>query len=120
MIVLMGYALRWGSTRRYKRAKAQTTPLRTRGRNGIGVERQRNHNNNYHLQEVSAIKKESAYQLMFKDYPDVVNATQMCEMLGGISIKTGYELLKSGKVKSFLVGRSYRIPKLFILEYMGL
>lgn len=57
---------------------------------------------------------------MFKDYPDVVNATQMCEMLGGISIKTGYELLKSGKVKSFLVGRSYRIPKLFILEYMGL
>ena len=75
---------------------------------------------NYHLQEVSAIKKESAYQLMFKDYPDVVSAAQMCEMLGGISIKTGYELLKSGKVKSFLVGRSYRIPKLFILEYMGL
>ena len=67
-----------------------------------------------------AIKKESAYQLMFKDYPDVVSVAQMCEMLGGISIKTGYELLKSGKVKSFLVGRSYRIPKLFILEYMGL
>ena len=79
-----------------------------------------NHNNNHHLQEVSAIKKESDYQLMFKDYPDVVSAVQMCEMLGGISIKTGYELLKSGKVKSFLVGCSYRIPKLFILEYMGL
>jgi len=47
-------------------------------------------------------------------------AGEVREMLGGISIKTGYELLKSGKVKSFLVGRSYRISKLFILEYMGL
>ena len=66
------------------------------------------------------MKTESAYKMMFKEYPDVVNATQMYEMLGGISIKTGYELLRSGKIKSFVVGRSYRIPKLFILEYMGL
>ena len=60
------------------------------------------------------------YEAVALNYPDVVSAAQMCEMLGGISIKTGYELLKSGKVKSFQVGRSYRIPKLFILEYMGL
>ena len=39
-------------------------------------------------------------------------------MLGGISIKTGYKLLKSGKVKSLIVGRQYRIPKLYILEYL--
>lgn len=85
-----------------------------------GQERHWGKTTHNHILEVSAIKKESAYQKMFKDYPDVVSATQMCEMLGGISIKTGYELLKSGKVKSFQVGRSYRIPKLFILEYMGL
>ncbi len=58
------------------------------------------------------------YKLLFTDYPDVVNAEQMCQMLGGISIKTGYKLLKSGKVKSLIVGRQYRIPKLYILEYL--
>ncbi|MCI5976904.1 MAG: helix-turn-helix domain-containing protein [Candidatus Faecousia sp.] len=57
---------------------------------------------------------------MFRDYPDVVTAEQMCQMLGGISIKTGYELLRTKKIKSFTVGRSYRIPKAFILEYMGI
>lgn len=58
------------------------------------------------------------YKLLFTDYPDVVNAEQMCQMLGGISIKTGYKLLKSGKVKSLIVGRQYRIPKIYILEYL--
>ena len=57
---------------------------------------------------------------MFRDYPDVVTAEQMCQMLGGISIKTGYELLRTKKINSFTVGRSYRIPKAFILEYMGI
>lgn len=58
------------------------------------------------------------YTFMFKEYPDVVNAEQLCEMLGGISIKTAYRLLKSGTIKSFVVGRRYRIPKICILEYL--
>ncbi len=58
------------------------------------------------------------YKLLFTDYPDVVTAEQMCQMLGGISIKTGYKLLKSGKVKSLVIGRQYRIPKIYILEYL--
>ena len=57
---------------------------------------------------------------MFRDYPDVVTAEQMCQMLGDISIKTGYELQRTKKIKSFTVGRSYRIPQAFILEYMGI
>lgn len=65
------------------------------------------------------MKKESTYQLLFKEYPDIVDAAQMSEMLG-INIKTGYTLLKSGKIKSIRVGREYKIPKIFILEYMGL
>ena len=59
-------------------------------------------------------------KLLFTDYPDVVNVEQMCEMLGGICDKTAYRLLKSGKIKSFIVGRHYRIPKLNILEYLEL
>ena len=66
------------------------------------------------------MKAQDAYKVMFRDYPDVVNVEQMCEMLGGISIKTGYRLLKDGTIKSFFVGRRYRIPKLYIFEYLEL
>lgn len=66
------------------------------------------------------MKAQEAYKMMFRDYPDVVTVEQMCEMLGGISTKTGYRLLKSGTIKSFVVGRRYRIPKLYIFEYLEL
>lgn len=59
-----------------------------------------------------------AYQCMFREYPDVVNVEQMCEMLGGISTKTGYRLLRSNQVKSIIVGRRYCIPKINIFEYL--
>ncbi len=58
------------------------------------------------------------YKTMFKDYPDVVNVEQMCEMLGGMSTKTACRLLRSGSIKSILTGRRYRIPKVYILEYL--
>ena len=58
------------------------------------------------------------YKTMFKDYPDVVNVEQMCEMLGGMSTKTAYRLLRSRSIKSILTGRRYRIPKVYILEYL--
>ena len=64
------------------------------------------------------MKTQEAYRLMFNSYPDVVAIEQMCEMLGGISIKTGYRLLRSGKIKGFIVGRRYRIPKIYIFEYL--
>ena len=60
-----------------------------------------------------------AYGLMFRNCPDVVNIEQLCEMLGGISTKTGYRLLKSGAIKSFVVARRYRIPKINVFEYMS-
>ena len=64
------------------------------------------------------MKAQDAYKMMFRDYPDVVTVEQMCEMLGGISIKTGYRLLKNGSIKSVVVGRRYRIPKLYVFEYL--
>ena len=66
------------------------------------------------------MKAQEAYKMMFRDYPDVVTVEQMCEMLGGISIKTGYRLLKNGTIKSVVVGRRYRIPKLYVFEYLEL
>ena len=34
-----------------------------------------------------------AYRVMLRDYPDVLNIDQMCEILS-VSTKTGYALLK--------------------------
>lgn len=64
------------------------------------------------------MKAKDAYKLMFANYPDVVNVEQMCEMLGGISTKTGYRLLREGTIKSLIIGRRYRIPKIYVLEYL--
>lgn len=61
------------------------------------------------------MKTQDAYKLIFREYPDVVTVEQMCEMLGGLSTKTGYQLLKSGAIKYFVLGRRYRIPKVILI-----
>ena len=58
-----------------------------------------------------------AYRLMLKEYPDVMDIEQMCEALG-ISTKTGYKLLKDGKIEYLKIGRAYRIPQAHILHYL--
>lgn len=58
-----------------------------------------------------------AYRLMLKDYPDVMDIGQMCEVLG-ISTKTGYKLLKDGEIAYLKIGRAYRIPKAHLLRYL--
>ena len=57
---------------------------------------------------------------LYSNYPDVVNIEQMCEMLGNISKKSGYKLLKEKKIKSIIIARRYKIPKIYILEYLGM
>jgi excisionase family DNA binding protein len=64
------------------------------------------------------MKAKDVYKRMHTAYPDVVTIEQMCEMLGGISKKTGDHLLKNGTIKSLIVGRRYRIPKINVLEYL--
>ena len=55
---------------------------------------------------------------MLKNYPDVLNAEQMCEILGGISIKTGYKILKEKKIESIKVGRAYLITKINVIDFL--
>ena len=61
--------------------------------------------------------KES-YTLMFTDYPDIVNLTQMRKMLGGISNSLAYRMLRDKKIKSKKVGREYKIPKVNVIKYV--
>jgi len=42
---------------------------------------------------MGATKKINPYRNMLKNYPDVLTVEQMCEILGGISTKTGYKLI---------------------------
>ena len=66
------------------------------------------------------MRNQDVYKVMFSAYPDVVNIEQLCEMLGGISTKTGYRLLKTGSIKSVMIGHRYRIPKINVIDYLQL
>lgn len=58
------------------------------------------------------------YKSMFSSYPDVVNFTQMKEMLGNIGSTLAYKLLRDNTIKSIKVSRAYKIPKNNIIEYL--
>lgn len=55
---------------------------------------------------------------IFEGYPDVVEVNDLRKMLGGISKKLAYRLLADQEIRSVRVGRTYKIPKVCIIEYM--
>ncbi len=57
-------------------------------------------------------------QVMFREYPDVVDVDDLCKMLGGISKKLAYRLLADQEIRSVRIGRSYKIPKVCVIEYL--
>jgi excisionase family DNA binding protein len=59
----------------------------------------------------------NVYGSMFKGYPDIVTPAQAKEMLH-VGKNKIYELLDSGKLPSYKVGKTYRIPKACVIEYM--
>lgn len=58
------------------------------------------------------------YKSMFKNYPDVVNVKQLQIMLGGISKKLAYTLLKNNLINSIKIGRQYKIAKADVILYL--
>ena len=55
---------------------------------------------------------------MFSQYPDVVSINELMDMLK-IGKNTAYFLLREGKIKNIKVGKQYRIPKRYIIEYLN-
>lgn len=55
---------------------------------------------------------------IFDGYPDVVEVEMLCEMLGGISRKLAYRLLSGQEIHSIRIGRSYKIPKVCVIDYI--
>lgn len=54
---------------------------------------------------------------MFSQYPDVVSKNELMAMLK-IGKNTAYSLLREGKIKNIRIGKQYRIPKRYIIEYL--
>lgn len=55
---------------------------------------------------------------IFDNYPDVVTFEQLCEMLGNIGKTLAYGLLRNNEIEAFKCGRSYRILKSKVIEYL--
>lgn len=55
--------------------------------------------------------------MMFSDYNDLVTINELCKMLH-IGKTAAYDLLRSGKIKSFRNGRDWKIPRIAVEEYV--
>lgn len=58
-----------------------------------------------------------AYDIIFKDYPDVVGVKELSDMLG-ICSKKVYELLRNGKIPAIPCGKKYMVAKINVIEYL--
>ena len=63
-------------------------------------------------------QRRNEYIKMFRKYPELLRIEQLCEALGGVSIKTGYKLLQEKKINSLKVGREYRVTKVDLINYL--
>ena len=59
------------------------------------------------------------YNIVFTDYPDVLNVEEVGEILG-YSTKTVYKILHNGSLKSIKKSRAFRIPKKKLMEHLEL
>jgi len=55
--------------------------------------------------------------VMLNSYPDILTVSQLCEVLH-IGKNTAYKLLQSGEIKSVKIGKVYKIPKKFIMDFL--
>ena len=54
---------------------------------------------------------------MFEEYSDILTVEEACEALR-VGYNAMYELLNSGKLKGYRNGRTWRIPKQSLKEYV--
>ena len=55
---------------------------------------------------------------LFKEYTDIVEISQLSEMLN-ISEYSAYKLITENKIKHLVIGRKYRIPQVYVIEYIN-
>lgn len=55
---------------------------------------------------------------LFKSYPDVLSVQDLCQALH-IARAGAYKLLSAGAIRSFKIGRVYKIPKDSLIAYVN-
>ena len=59
---------------------------------------------------------QAMYEVMFTDYPDIVNVAQVQSMLK-ISRHPAYALISDGSIPGMKIGNAYRVPKINVIRY---
>ena len=54
---------------------------------------------------------------MFEEYPDILTVDEACEALR-VGYNAMYDLLNAGKLKAYKNGRTWRIPRNALKEYI--
>ncbi len=54
---------------------------------------------------------------MFREYSDVVTVSELAEMLK-VGRNTAYELVRAGIIPNIRIGKSIRISKTAVIEYL--
>lgn len=62
-------------------------------------------------------KSKVFYERMLKKYPDVMSVPQLSKACD-VCTKTGYKLVREGKIDSFKIGRNVFVPKEYLLSYL--
>lgn len=63
------------------------------------------------------MKLNDTYSKLFPGYPDAVSLQQAAEMLN-LNRHTVGELIRSRRLFALRIGRTYRIPKLSVIEFL--
>ncbi|MEG0835653.1 MAG: DNA-binding protein, partial [Christensenellaceae bacterium] len=58
------------------------------------------------------------YKKLFADYPDIVDVVIFRQMLGGIGNNFARKIILENKVAHLVVGRSFVIPKICVINYV--
>lgn len=53
----------------------------------------------------------------FSDYPDLLTFKEMCTLLN-LGKNTAYKILTENRVPYLKLGREYRIPKIYLLQFI--
>ncbi|SHL31560.1 DNA binding domain-containing protein, excisionase family [Anaerocolumna jejuensis DSM 15929] len=69
------------------------------------------------MKRPSLYSKQSLKRL--SEYPDVLTVEEASEILS-VCTKTVYKMIKKGDLKKQNVGRLFRIPKSYIIAYLGI
>lgn len=63
------------------------------------------------------MKIKEIYNLMFPEYPDIIDVKQLQKMLG-ISRHLAYDLINDGAIRGVKIGNAFKIPKVNVIRYV--